>query len=190
MSEDYQVKAEKLLREFKGGDYAFGLNALDRLRDYSKALGSRAAIISGSTARRTGLLDRIVRELREAGIEVVGVIRGARPNTPKEDVYRMAYQLLRLSWDFVIAIGGGSCLDGAKAALVLALYGGLIEDYFGVGKISQISRDRRIPLLAIQMASGSASHLTKYSNITDLASLQKKLIVDEAIIPPKAIFQY
>ncbi|MCD6592275.1 MAG: iron-containing alcohol dehydrogenase, partial [Thaumarchaeota archaeon] len=121
---------------------------------------------------------------------VVGVIRGARPNTPKEDVYRMAYQLLRLSWDFVIAIGGGSCLDGAKAALVLALYGGLIEDYFGVGKISQISRGGRIPLLAIQTASGSASHLTKYSNVTDLASLQKKLIVDEAIVPPKAIFQY
>ena len=190
MVQDYFRRAEELLRSFKGDDYAFGFNALKKVQEFSSELGSKAAIITGSTARRTGLLEKLVKSLEDAGVRIAGVISGARPNTPKEDVYRMAYQLLKMDWDFVLAIGGGSCLDGAKAAVLLALYGGVIEDYFGVGKASEIAGKRRIPLLAIQMASGSASHLTKYSNVTDIATFQKKLIVDEVIIPPKAIFQY
>jgi len=189
-SESDVHRAEELLRRFKGKDYAFGDGALEMVGQYSVELGSRAAIITGATAERTGILRRIIQHLEESRVKVAGIIRGARPNTPKEDVYRMAYQLLRMDWDFALAIGGGSCLDGAKAALLLALYGGVVEDYFGVGRASQISGGRRIPLLAIQMASGSASHLTKYSNVTDFFTVQKKLIVDDAIIPPKAIFQY
>lgn len=186
--EDFH-RAEELLREFKGDDYAFGSNALEMLREYPSELGTRAVIISGVTAKKTGLLNRIIEELGRAGTRVTAVIDGARPNTPKEDVYRIAYQLLKISWDFVLAVGGGSCLDGAKAAMILASRGGVLEDYFGVGKVSQSSRER-IQLLAVQTASGSASHLTKYSNVTDTLSFQKKLIVDDAIIPPMSIFQY
>ena len=47
-----------------------------------------------------------------------------------------------------------------------------------------------MPVVAIMMASSSGAHLTKYSNITDTVAGQKKLIVDEAIIPPRAIFDY
>lgn len=188
MLEDF-CRAKELLKKFKGEDYAFGDNALNRLEEYSGQLGRRVAIVSGLTAKRTGLLSKIVERLERGGIKIAGIISGARPNTPKEDVYRIAYQLLKISWDFVLAVGGGSCLDGVKAAMALASRGGIIEDYLGVGKVSEISRER-IPLLAIQMASGSASHLTKYANVTDMIILQKKLIVDEAIIPPKAIFQY
>jgi alcohol dehydrogenase class IV len=42
----------------------------------------------------------------------------------------------------------------------------------------------------VQTAASSGAHLTKYSNITDLATAQKKLIVDEAIVPPRAVFDY
>ncbi|MCD6536871.1 MAG: iron-containing alcohol dehydrogenase [Thaumarchaeota archaeon] len=187
--DDYR-KAENLLRKFKGADYSFGNRAFEKVSEYGSELGRKAVIISGSTARRTGLLDRIKNDLERSGIKVVDVFSGARPNTPKEDVYCVAYQLSRSSWDFVIAIGGGSCLDGAKASITLSLYGGIIDDYFGVGKVSEVSKGKKIPLLAIQTASGSASHLTKYSNVTDTINWQKKLIVDDSIVPPKAIFQY
>ncbi len=46
------------------------------------------------------------------------------------------------------------------------------------------------PFLALQTASGSSAHLTKYSNITDFQTSQKKLIIDPAIIPPKSLFDY
>jgi alcohol dehydrogenase class IV len=47
-----------------------------------------------------------------------------------------------------------------------------------------------IPVIAVQTASSSAAHLTKYSNITDPVVGQKKLIVDEAIVPKAAVFDY
>ncbi|MGE5549864.1 MAG: iron-containing alcohol dehydrogenase, partial [Bacteroidota bacterium] len=46
------------------------------------------------------------------------------------------------------------------------------------------------PLVAVQTAASSGAHLTKYANITDPVAGQKKLIVDEAIIPPRAVFDY
>jgi alcohol dehydrogenase class IV len=47
-----------------------------------------------------------------------------------------------------------------------------------------------LPMVAAQAASGSAAHLTKYSNITDLATSQKMLIIDSAVVPPKALYDY
>ena len=47
-----------------------------------------------------------------------------------------------------------------------------------------------LPLIAVQTAASSGAHLTKYSNITDPVVGQKKLIVDEAVIPTKAVFDY
>ena len=53
------------------------------------------------------------------------------------------------------------------------------------------SSGRRLPpIVAAQTASGSAAHLTKYSNITDPGQAQKLLIVDEALVPPKCLFDY
>jgi alcohol dehydrogenase class IV len=50
--------------------------------------------------------------------------------------------------------------------------------------------NRLYPLIAVQVAAGSGSHLTKYSNVTDLSECQKKLIVDSAIIPNRSVFDY
>jgi len=190
MDEVYVEKAKNLLKEFKGDDYAFGDKALERVRDYSHRIGEKVAIITGRTGRRLGILDIVEDSLRKEGSEVLDVLDGARPNTPREDVYRLAYQLTKLQCNGVVAIGGGSTLDASKAAIVLATYGGVIDDYFGTGKVSAKSGGERIPLIAIQTASSSSSHLTKYSNITDVITQQKKLIVDESIVPRASIFQY
>ncbi|MBC7110019.1 MAG: iron-containing alcohol dehydrogenase [Archaeoglobi archaeon] len=183
-------KAKNLLIEFKGENYAFGDDVLKFSGKFSESFGKKTAIISGSTARKTGILDEILRSLEERGIEVTGIFEGARPNSPREDVYRMAYQLATSEWDSVISIGGGSTIDASKAALVLRNCGGVIDDYFGTGEVTKRCGKMKFPLIAVQTASSSAAHLTKYSNITDPVSAQKKLIVDEAIVPPKAIFQY
>ena len=71
--------------------------------------------------------------------------------------------------------------------------GGSIDDYFGTGLVSKtlVASGRRLtPHVAVQTVSSSSAHLTKYSNITDIATGQKKLIVDEAIVPARAIFDY
>ncbi|MEM2112046.1 MAG: iron-containing alcohol dehydrogenase [Candidatus Bathyarchaeia archaeon] len=190
MNKIYIEKAKKFLKEFKGDEYAFGDGALERLEDYVTKIGKKVAIITGGTGRKTGILDIVMNSLKRKGSEILGILEGAGPNTPREDVYRLAYQLTRLQCDGVIAIGGGSVIDASKAALVLTLYDGLIDDYFGTGKVSAKSGGKSIPLIAIQTASSSAAHLTKYSNITDTMTFQKKLIVDDSIVPIASVFPY
>jgi len=183
-------RAKQLLREFKGDDYAFGDKALEHIGNYHDKVGRNIVIISGKTGRKLGIVDKVTESMTKRGLKVLEVFDGARPNTPREDVYRLAYQISRSRCEGVIAIGGGSCLDAAKAALALATYGGVIDDYFGTGKVSIKSGGKQIPLIAVQTASSSASHLTKYSNITDMVTYQKKLIVDDAIVPRAGVFQY
>lgn len=183
-------RAEEFLREFKGYEYTFGKDALQKIGFYAAKIGDGIAVITGKNAKKSGILDAVIHLIEEEGLKVTCVFNGARPNAPKEDVYRIAYQLSRSKWDGVVAVGGGSCIDAAKAALTLKIYGGVIEDYFGTGKVTEKSGGKQIPLIAVQTASSSAAHLTKYSNITDMITYQKKLIVDESIVPQASVFQY
>ena len=196
-------RARDLLREFKGDSYAFGAGALARTGELASQLGQRAAIIVPSHPGSEGISSQVERSLESAGVVLVGRMKGARPNAPREDVFRLASELQELSTEVIVAIGGGSNIDAAKAAGVLAILGGPISNYFGTGRVTEFlarafgleglsprARKSLTPLVAVQTASSSGAHLTKYSNVTDLKTGQKKLIVDEAIIPPRAVFQY
>ena len=128
-----------------------------------------------------------------ADATVLGEIDGARPNAPLEDLARITAELKELDPDVLISFGGGSTIDAAKAAEVLRTLGGDIENYFGVGLVTQAlakSGKKLTPHVAIQTAASSGAHLTKYSNITDLKTSQKKLIVDEAVVPIQPVFDY
>ena len=185
--------ARQLIREFKGNSYRFGFGVLSEAGAMVRGLGTRAAMIVDSFARDTEYTAAIRDSLRAAGGEILAIIDGAAPNAPREDVFRIADALRALQPELVVSFGGGSTIDAAKAAEVLRTLAGDIEDYFGTGNVTKAlagSGKRLRPHLAIQTAASSGAHLTKYSNITDLASGQKKLIVDEAIVPDRAIFDY
>jgi alcohol dehydrogenase len=186
-------KARTLIREFKGDRYVSGSGALVRTGELAARLGKRAALLCGHSPASQKVSQEVKTSLASAGVTVTGELKGARPNAPRQDVARLADELLALEPDVIVVIGGGSAIDAAKAAEVLRVLGGEINDYFGVGRVSAAltSAGRSLtPLLAVQTAASSAAHLTKYSNVTDLKTGQKKLIVDEAIVPPVAIFQY
>jgi len=186
-------KAEGLIREFKGDSYAFGLNVLPRLGPLAAGLGERAALVCNSRSDREPFLQGVYSVLGRSGVTPITHVDGVRSNAPREDVERMAEELGVLSPDVTFALGGGSTIDAAKAAVVLSCLGGSVDDYFGVGKVTQelqATGKTLTPIVAIQTAASSAAHLTKYSNITNLATGQKKLIVDEAIVPVRALFDY
>ena len=187
------AQARELIREFKGESYIFGAGALGATGRLTASMGSRAMVVCAGHAGAGELLQQIEDSLESCRVEVLAQVPGARPNAPREDVLRLSEHMAERRPDVLVAVGGGSNIDAAKAAGVLATLGGPLDRFFGTGQVSQELADRRkelIPLVAVQTASSSSAHLTKYANITDLEAGQKKLIVDEAIVPAGAVFQY
>ncbi len=186
-------KARQLMEEFKGDRYAFGFGVLDQTGAMVSELGKQVATVCTAYPGSDELLTRVKANLEAAGLTVMDCLEGVRPNAPRQDLARLADEIRELDPKAIVVIGGGSTIDAGKAAEVLRTLGGDIEEYFGTGKVTEAltKRGKTLnPVVAIQTAASSGAHLTKYSNITDLETGQKKLIVDEAIVPPRAIFDY
>jgi alcohol dehydrogenase class IV len=198
MSEKKQ-QAQQLLNEFKGDAFVNGLGCFDHFGEQVAALGKRATVVTSGMGRDWGIP---IHEATRATLAASGVgqagesIRGAAPNAPCEDVFRIAEAIREQNPDVVVAVGGGSGIDCTKAAVAYLALGDLrpdLMDYFGGGQVSamlEASGRSLLPIAAAQLASGSAAHLTKYSNITFKDSAQKLLVIDEAVVPPKAMFDY
>lgn len=188
-----KTKARELIKEFKGESYIYGSGCLEQTGELAAPLGKRGLLITGLHLREPENFRKIEKSFKKTGMKIIGHTLSARPNSPREDVLRIEKVIRASAPDIVIVVSGGSGIDAAKAAVVLACLGGHVDDYFGTDKVSEKIKEKRgklIPLAAVQTASGSAAHLTKYSNITDFQTFQKKLIVDEAIVPSVSLFDY
>jgi alcohol dehydrogenase len=186
-------KARLLLERFKGNSYLFGQNVLPQIGEKVRSLGQKAVLVANEFPGSSDYLSIIFHSLQNSDIEIIAEIPGAAPNAPREDVYRITEAFHYWRPDMVISFGGGSTIDAVKSAEVLRTLGGSIDDFFGTGLVSramQASEKQLHPHIAIQTAASSAAHLTKYSNITDIATRQKKLVVDPAIIPLRPVFDY
>jgi alcohol dehydrogenase class IV len=192
-----RARARQLLQDFRGDRYACGSGALSQTGRLARALGARALVIANDGGWHAALTRSVLDSLGAAGVETVGgrAFPGARPNSPREDVYRLEALILQAKPDLVVALGGGSVIDAAKAAAALAAAGlaaPSVDSLFGMGRVTAClpAGVRPVPLLAVQTAAGSAAHLTKYANVTDPAAGQKKLIIDDAIVPAAAVFDF
>lgn len=195
---DQMKKAYEILKDWKGDAYVHGLGVLNQIGPIAAKFGKKALVVSNTTYMKP-IADRVVSYLQASGVELSGgmIAPDAKPNAPREDVYRLESYILHNKPDCIIAVGGGSTIDACKAADVLASLGGKvsceIDHYFGTNVVTDALKatgSSLIPLIAIQTSASSGAHLTKYSNITDPVAGQKKLIVDNAICPALSMFDY
>lgn len=196
---DVNAEARALLRQFKGDDYIYGVNCFSRVGEQVAALGTRVSVVTSGVGKPWGeaLHQATADALAAARVTLAGEpIRGAAPNSPTEDVFRLAEALRAQRPEVVVSVGAGSTIDCTKAAVAYWTLGDQYPDlmeYFGVGSVSAMLAETGrvlVPVVAAQIASGSAAHLTKYSNVTYVESAQKMLIVDDALTPPKAMYDY
>jgi len=198
-AEELKNRARALIKRFRGDKYAYGDGALSRVGPYADELGGRRAlVIANRSAWLKPIVSQVILSLDQHGIKLAGdkIAPGSRPNSLTDDVYRMSLYMLLFEPDCIVAVGGGSTIDAAKAANVAACLGyddPELESYYGMGLVGPaLARTgaKLLPMVAVQTASGSGAHLTKYSNVTDAWAGQKKLIVDEIITPDRAVFDY
>lgn len=194
---ELKERAAQILKEYRGDRYAFGLHVTDKVGEFAAQFGKTALLISNTTYLKP-VADQVEASLKKHSVKLAGdrIVPDAGPNAPREDVYRIESYILHFKPDCIVVIGGGSSIDAAKAANVLAALGEYtpeIDPYFGTGMVSEALKKtgkKLLPLIAVQTSASSGAHLTKYSNVTDPVAGQKKLIVDEAIIPACAVFDY
>jgi alcohol dehydrogenase class IV len=187
------TKATELIHQFKGSNYVFGSGVFGQVGQVTAGLGNRAVLVYTVFPGNEVLIKEIEDSLKAAKVRLLGKIEGAAPNAPREDLARITAELTKLNPNVIVCLGGGSTLDASKAAEFLRTLGGEIDEYFGTGKVTeklQKTGKKLTPVVAVQTAASSGAHLTKYANITDVHTGQKKLVVDEAIVPARAIFDY
>ncbi|RBO78317.1 iron-containing alcohol dehydrogenase [Marinomonas aquiplantarum] len=90
------------------------------------------------------------------------------------------------SYDCIIALGGGSPIDSAKAIAILAKHGGVMQDY----RFPRIVTEQGLPVIAVPTTAGTGSEVTKFTIITDETNDEKMLCVGTGFMPIAALVDY
>ena len=164
-------------------DIYHGKGALEELKNFK---GKKAVIcVGGGTMKRLGFLDRAEAYLKEAGMEVK-IIDGIEPDPSVETVMKGAAVMQEFQPDWIVAIGGGSPIDAAKAMWIKYEHPDCtFEDMCKVFGIPELRN--KAHFCAVSSTSGTATEVTAFSVITDYSKGIKYPLADFVITPDVAI---
>jgi len=131
-----------------------------------------------------GYCRRMEEQLAAAGIEY-GVFSDCVPDPTTESVYAALETLRAGDYDSLVALGGGSSIDTAKAVAVLAAHGGIMRDYKVPATV-----DDGLPIVAIPTTAGTGSEATRAAVITDTETGEKMLCMGLGLMPVAALVDY
>ena len=164
-------------------DLYHGKGSLEML----KTLGGKKAIlvVGGGTMKRMGFLDKAVSYLQEGGMEVK-LFEGVEPDPSVETVMKGAAAMQEFQPDWIVAMGGGSPIDAAKAMWAFYEYPETtFEDL--ITPFSFPTLRQKAKFCAIPSTSGTATEVTAFAVITDYAKGIKYPLADFNITPDVAI---
>ena len=166
----------------------FGWGRRSEIGTLAKSLGSRAFIVSGSrTLEANGTIDELCRLVTDAGVAFEQLATQSRePEVADVDaVTTRLHDIGVRDGDMLIAIGGGSAIDLAKAVSAMATntHGSGVQDFLeGVGRGLKIDRPP-LPLLAMPTTSGTGTEATKNAVISSFDPPFKKSLRSDLMIP-------
>ena len=160
----------------------FGCGAVASVGEEAKVFGSTALVVTGrSSATKTGMLKTVTDALEGAGVTPV-VFAEVEADPSSETVDAGVALAKEKGCDVIVALGGGSPLDAAKAVSLLLKNPGTIQDYEGFQPF-----EPGVPLVAVPTTAGTASEITRFTVITDAQRSVKMLIGGRGIIPKVAL---
>ncbi|WP_099304805.1 iron-containing alcohol dehydrogenase [Bacillus sp. Marseille-P3800] len=161
----------------------YGEDSFKQLGAEAAKAGTHALIISDPIMEQLGNIEKAIQLLLEHGIHA-SVYTGVNAEPEDTYVYEALEQLFHHNCDHIIAIGGGSCIDTAKAVAVVSTNGGDISDYMNN---QSIARKKALPLLVVPTTGGTGSEATDATVITNTTTAVKMMIKQEAFMPQVAI---
>ena len=157
----------------------FGSNSFNNLGAHANSFGAAPLIVTGKhSARATGVLERALQLLPNA--RVFDAI-GENPDTTVCD--QGAAFCREHNCDLIVAIGGGSPMDAAKAIAVLARNDGPCAQFFGADKYT----NSPLPIIAVPTTAGTGSEVTPFSVLVDPTARTKRTIAGNALFPRIAL---
>ncbi len=161
----------------------YGRNAFENVGMEAAGRGKKALIVSDKIMEGLGYVNKCQNLLQKEGVEsavYLGVV-----SEPTDGYVAESLELLKKeNCDIVISLGGGSCIDTAKAIAVLATNEGYIGDYMG-GK--KKAGNAAVPHIAIPTTAGTGSEATDVTVITNTTNHVKMMIKQPAFMPEVAI---
>lgn len=161
----------------------FGSGKVNQVGEITKSYGKKALIITGgSSAKKSGLYDRVRNSLNTAGIDTVlfdKVTQNPLTTTAEEG----AEFAKANGCDVIVAVGGGSIMDCAKAIAFLTVNDGNINDYI----FGRLTSDKSLPLILIPTTCGTGSEGNGFAVLTNPETGDKKSLRCNAIIAKASI---
>lgn len=171
------------LRKFVAPEFIFGSGARLLVGRYAKNFGARKVLIVTDPEILTmGLVDPVLDALKAEGIDYE-IYSNIKPNPTAHQVMEGAEFYLNNNCNFIVAVGGGSPMDCAKAIGIVSSNRREVHEFEGVDKVAIPSA----PLICIPTTAGSAADVSQFAIITDSERKLKMAIVSKTVVPDVAL---
>ncbi len=162
-----------------------GAGVSGQLADVLSEMGlSRPLIVSDPFMAQCGYVDKITGGLAEANVEF-GVFTDCVPDPTTDSIAAAMDSWRQGEFDSVVALGGGSSIDTAKALAVLAVHGGKMCDYKAPNLVPV-----GVPIIAIPTTAGTGSEATRVTVVTDTETQEKMMCLGVGLMPTAALVDY
>lgn len=171
------------ISKFVTPEIIFGRGSLSQVGESAARLGaSKVFLVSDDGVINAGWADKALFYLRSAGLSAETF--SALTTNPKDfEVNEGAARYLASGCDAIVAVGGGSPTDVAKAVALLASNGGQLQDYEGINKIVHPLP----PMVIVPSTAGAGSEVSQFTIIVDTVRKLKMSIISRSLIPDIAI---
>ncbi|MFY7959103.1 MAG: iron-containing alcohol dehydrogenase [Elsteraceae bacterium] len=163
-----------------------GGGAVQEIGGVLKRLGVRKPmIVSDAFMASSGVLAKVTDAIAKAGLGF-GVFTDTVPDPTDHVVDKGLAALKAGDYDGLVAVGGGSPMDTAKAIAILEAGGGHMRDY----KVPNLADHANLPIICVPTTAGTGSEVTRFTIVTDSANDEKMLIAGLGCLPMAAIVDY
>lgn len=168
---------------FVKSNITFGKGAVEKLPEILKGYGlKKVMIVYDGGVKAAGIAEKIVDQVKKAEVEYL-IFDGVIPNPTNEVVEEAAKLAKEAKVEGMVAVGGGSSIDLAKAVNVLMTNPGTIGEYGGMNMV----KNPCLPLIAIPTTAGTSSEITNVSALIDTEKVIKYVVIDNKIVASDVI---
>jgi alcohol dehydrogenase class IV len=164
-----------------------GENRAQDIGMYAKEFGNKVYLVTMKNLVEIGLVSPIIKSLKESGL-TVQVFDGATSDPKVEEINRLVENVKNFAPDIMIGLGGGSCIDLAKAISLKMKQKESIWSYAGLSNRPAIPAESGItPIIAVPTTSGTGSEATPYAVLLNEETRQKGTIKNFELFPKISI---